>query len=122
MPRVLLVCTESVLCERLRTAFRPHREFEIYGGVKNGVGTFEQVSEIHPDLVILQMADGPNGGFEMAERLKRILARVPLFLVTQEHSMSVEKEAFLRGIDAVFKNDYDLTSLVMNAGAMCGLE
>ena len=52
MPRVLLVCTEFVLCERLRQAFQPHAEFEICGGVKTGAGTLKKAIEPHPDLVV----------------------------------------------------------------------
>jgi DNA-binding NarL/FixJ family response regulator len=52
MPRVLLVGTESVLCERLRQAFQSHAEFEICGGVKTGAGTLKKAIEPRPDLVV----------------------------------------------------------------------
>jgi hypothetical protein len=65
------------------------------------------------------MAGDPQCGLETAEKLKLILPRVPLFLVTPEHTMAGEKEALHRGTDA---GDDDFSSLVMNARAMCGLE
>jgi hypothetical protein len=68
------------------------------------------------------MAGDPQCGLETAEKLKLILPRVPLFLVTPEHTMAAEKEALHRGTDAAFTSDDDFSSLVMNARAMCGLE
>jgi DNA-binding NarL/FixJ family response regulator len=76
MPRVVRVCTESVLCERLRQAFQSHAEFEICGGVKKGAGTLKKAIEPHPDLVVLEMAGDPQYGFETAQKLKLILPRV----------------------------------------------
>ena len=122
MPRILRACTESILCERLRQAFQSHTEFEVYGGMKNGADTIAKATEVHPDLVALQMASGPHSDFDTAEKLKRLLPRVPLFLVTPELTMAAEKEALHRGIDAVFRSEDDFTSLVMNARTVCGPE
>ncbi len=122
MPRILLVCTESILCQRLRQAFQSHTGFEVYGGMKNGADTIAKATEVRPDLVVLQMASGPHRDFDTAEELKRLLPRVLLFLVTPELTMAAEKEALHRGIDAVFRSEDEFTSLVMNARAVCGLE
>jgi hypothetical protein len=46
-----------------------------------------------------EMAGDPQCGFETAKKLKLILPRVPLFLVTPEHTMAAEKEAVHRGIE-----------------------
>ena len=54
--------------------------------------------------------------------LKRVIPEIPLFLVTEAHSVQTEKEALCRGIDAVFEKEDDLTAFVMNARAVCGLE
>jgi chemotaxis response regulator CheB len=80
LPRVLLVCTENVLCERLRQAFQSHTEFEIHGGVKNGADMLAKATEVRPDLVVLQMASNLPAGLDTAEKLKRTLPHVPLFL------------------------------------------
>lgn len=122
MPRVLLLCTEDDLCERLRQAFQSHIEFEIHGGVKNGASMLAKAKELLPDLVVMETAGNPRAGLDTAEEFKRILPRVPLFLVTPGHRMIAEKEALHRGVDAVFRSDDDPTSLVMNARAVCGLE
>ena len=102
MPRVVLVCTDNVVCDGLRQAFQFHTEFEIHGGAKNSADTIAKATELCPDLVVLEMASDSHGGFDTAERLKRILPGVPLFLVTQEHTMAAEREALHNGIDAVF--------------------
>jgi hypothetical protein len=64
--------------------------------------------------VVLEIAGDPNDGLNTAEKLQCILPRVPLFLITQEQSMATEKEALHHEIDAVFKSDDDLTSLVLS--------
>ena len=78
--------------------------------------------ELLPDLVVLETQILPMDGFEVAETLKLIMPEIPLFLVMEQHCLETEKEALSRGIDAVFAKEDDLTSLLMNARAICGLE
>ena len=69
MPRILLLCSENVLCERLRQAFQPHTEFEIVAEIKVDTDTISKATEARPDLVIVEMANDPNDALNTAERL-----------------------------------------------------
>ncbi len=122
MPRVLLLCSINVSCDRLRQVFQSHTEFDIVAGIKDDEDTISKATQIHPDLMIMEMAGDPSDALDTAEKLKCRLPRVPLFLVTLEQSMATEREALHRGIDAVFNCDDDFASLIINARAICGLE
>jgi hypothetical protein len=45
MPRILLLCSENVLCERLRQAFQPHTEFEIVAEIKVDTDTISKATK-----------------------------------------------------------------------------
>lgn len=94
----------------------------VCGEATNSVEAIKRTMELLPDLVVLEMEMSPLDGFEVAEALKTIMPEIPVFIVAQEHSVEVEKEALSRGADAVFEKDHDFTALVMNARAVCGLE
>jgi chemotaxis response regulator CheB len=113
MPRILPVCTESTSCERFRQAFQSHTELEVYGGMKNRADPITKATAVQPNLIVLQMASDPHSDFEAAEKLKRLLPLVPMFLVTSELTMAAEKDGLARGIDAVLRREGHFTSLVM---------
>jgi len=122
LPRVFLTCGDAAFCGTLRNCFEAESDFVVCGETKNGVEAIKKAMELLPDLVVLETQILPMDGFEVAETLKLIMPEIPLFLVMEQHCLETEKEALSRGIDAVFAKEDDLTSLLMNARAICGLE
>jgi len=47
---------------------------------------------------------------------------LPIFMLTADYDVNIEKEALAFGITAVFSKLDDLTTLIANARAVCGLE
>jgi CheY-like chemotaxis protein len=120
--RVFLSCRDAAFSETLRNSFRAQSDFVVCGEAGNGVEAIQKVTDLLPDLVVLEIEKPAKDGFEFAETLKLIMPRVPLFLVMEQQSAQAEKEALSHGIDAVFEKAQDLTSLVMNARAICGAD
>jgi CheY-like chemotaxis protein len=58
----------------------------------------------------------------LAQKLKSITPELPIFMLTTDYSMKIEKEALSSGIVAVFSKQDDLATLVANARAVCGIE
>lgn len=121
MQRILLACSGTGLRERIRKAFKPESGFKVCGEAKNDAETLRKATKLLPDLLILEMRTHSKRSLETAETLKRKMPKVAVFLIIEEANMETEREALHREIDAVFKKEDDLTSLVMNARAICGL-
>jgi CheY-like chemotaxis protein len=122
MPRVFLSCGDAAFCDVLRSSFQSESDFVVCGETTSGVEAIKKTIELLPDLVVLEMEMSPLDGFEAAEAIKLVMPEVPVFLIAGQHNVEVEKEAFSRGIDAVFEKGRDFTSLLMNARAVCGLD
>jgi DNA-binding NarL/FixJ family response regulator len=80
------------------------------------------VVELVPDLIVLDAEIAGIGDYQAAELIKTVVPEVPIFVISSQNDVSVEKEALSHGADAVFEKNQDLSSLVKNARAVCGLE
>jgi len=61
-------------------------------------------------------------GLQLAQKLKELAPDLPIFMLTADYDVNIEKEALALGITAVFSKLDDLTTLIANARAVCGLE
>jgi DNA-binding NarL/FixJ family response regulator len=61
-------------------------------------------------------------GLQLARQLKAREPALPIFMLTAHYDVNIEKEALALGITAVFSKLDDLTTLIANARAVCGLE
>jgi len=119
MSRVFLTCHDPAFSQKLRMSFEAELGFEVCGDEEDGVEAIRKATALNPDLVILEIDANPGNSFQVAEAFKLTLPEVPLFLVTAQNSMQAEKDALIRGVDAVFeKKDY--ASLLLNARAAVG--
>ncbi len=59
---------------------------------------------------------------ELAQRLKALIPKLPIFVMTTDYNVNLEKKALASGIIAVFSKLDDLATLVANARAVCGIE
>jgi DNA-binding NarL/FixJ family response regulator len=121
MPSVFLSCQDRTYCEKLRASFQVDLDFGICGEEQNGVKAVKEAVRLQPDLVILEMQMTPRNDFYVAETIKTVLPKVPLFLVTDHDDPRFERRALSRGVDAVFEKEDDITPLLLNARAAVGL-
>jgi DNA-binding response OmpR family regulator len=82
----------------------------------------KKTKRLLPSLVILNFSLPDMSGFELALELKAITPELPVFMLTTDYSVTVEKKALSYGITAVFSKLDDLATLVANARAVCGIE
>jgi DNA-binding NarL/FixJ family response regulator len=119
MHRVFLACDDAVFCHALSHTFQIQADFIVCGQSKNDIEVLKEVMKLAPSLVVIEVELPPRDSLEIAEALKIIMPKTPLFLVTEQDVLQqIEKEALSSGIDAVFAKDDDVTSLVDNARAV----
>jgi DNA-binding NarL/FixJ family response regulator len=104
----------------LRTLFKQDGSFDFCVEARGGTEAIDKARHLLRHLAILDFSLPEMNGFQLAQELREIMPRLPIFMLTAERDLQVEKEALSCGIDAVFSKLDDLEALVPNARAVCG--
>jgi CheY-like chemotaxis protein len=121
MPSVLFVDDDKAFRKQLLALFDHGAGFEAVEAT-NGVEALEKMERLLPSLVILDISLPDMNGLEVARKLRAISPEIPIFMLTTDYSVNVEKKALSYGITAVFSKLDDLPALVANARAVCGID
>jgi DNA-binding NarL/FixJ family response regulator len=122
MPAVLIVDGDHAFREALRTLFEHGSGFDACVEAGNVAEALHKTKQVLPELAILDSALPEMNGLQLARELKAIAPKLTIFLLTADCGADTEKEALACGITAVFSKLDDLTTLVSNARAVCGIE
>jgi len=76
---------------------------------------------LSPNLAVVDFSMPEMNGLQLARQLKAREPALPIFMVTADYDVDSEKKALESGITAVFSKLDDVTTLVANARAVCGL-
>jgi len=122
MPTVLIIDDDDSFRRRLRTLFDHGSGFDACVEAENGAEALAKTKRLLPKLVVLDFSLPDMSGLQLARKLKAITPEMPIFVLTTDYSVSIEKKALSCGITAVFSKLDDLATLVANARAACGIE
>jgi DNA-binding NarL/FixJ family response regulator len=122
MLTLLIVDDDDDFRKQLRTLFEHAGGFDAFVEAGNGVEALAKTERLLPNLAVLEFSSADTCGLELAQKLKSITPELPIFLLTPDYSVKVEKQALSCGITAVFSKLDDLATLVANARAVCGVE
>ena len=122
MPSVLIVDDDEACRKQLCALLNHGAGFETCVETTNGLEALKKTERLLPSLVILSFSLPDMSGLEVARKLRAISPEMPIFMLTTDYCLKVEKEALSYGITAVFSKLDDLPSLVANARAVCGIE
>lgn len=93
--RLLLADDHTLLAEACKNLLEP--EFEVVGIVDNGRALLRLVSELKPEVVIIDIAMPQLNGLDAGEQIKHLLPATKLVYLTMNMSPEVAAEAFRRG-------------------------
>jgi DNA-binding response OmpR family regulator len=122
MPMVLIVNDDRAFRKQLRKVFDQGSGFDACIEARKGAEALAKTKLRSPNLAILDFSLPDMSGLQLAEELKAITPELPIFLLTTDYSVKLEKKALSCGITAVFSKLDDLATLLANARAMCGIE
>jgi len=122
LPTLLVVSDDNAFRKQLRALFDDAIGFDACEEAVNGVEALEQIKRLLPNLVVLDFSLPDMSGLQLAEKLKTIRPELPIFMLTKDYDMNIEKSARSCGITAVFSRLDDLATLAANARAECGIE
>jgi DNA-binding NarL/FixJ family response regulator len=122
MPVVLIVDDDSAFRAAIRTLFESGSGFDVCVAAENGVEAIAKAKQVPPTLAVLDFSMPEMNGLQLAQELRAIAPKLLIFLLTADYDADTEKQALASGVTAVFSKRDDLTTLVDNARAVCGLE
>jgi DNA-binding NarL/FixJ family response regulator len=96
--RLLIADDHTLVAEACKNLLEP--EFEVVGIVDNGRTLLQQVRELKPEVVILDIAMPQLNGLDAGDQIKRLLPATKLVYLTMNVSPEVAAEAFRRGASA----------------------
>ena len=96
--RLLIADDHTLVAEACKNLLEP--EFEVVGIVDNGRALLQQVRELKPEVVILDIAMPQLNGLDAGDQIKRLFPATKLVYLTMNVSPEVAAEAFRRGASA----------------------
>ena len=122
MSTVLIVGNDEPFRAVLRTLLEQGGGFDFCVEAGGSTEAINKARRLSPHLAILDFSHSEMDGFQLAQELREIMPRLPIFMLTADQNIYVEREALSFGIDAVFSKLGDLETLPANARAVCGIE
>lgn len=93
--RLLIADDHTLLAEACKSFLEP--EFEVVGIADNGQTLLRMVSELRPEVVILDIAMPKLNGLDAGDQIKHLIPSIKLVFLTMNLSPEVAAEAFRRG-------------------------
>ena len=109
--RLLIVDDSEPVRQGLDTLLRATPGWEICGAAPDGLTAIEMFENLHPHAVILDFQMPGINGLETARRMLEISPDVPIVMLTQHASPSLEEHALKVGIRSVVSK-MDVFSLI----------
>lgn len=113
--RVLIVDDNCFIRQLLSEIFKQENDFDVCGEAANGREAVKSASNLHPDLIVLDLAMPVMNGLDAARSLRKVLPAVPLIMYSGIGDRFVEQQAKFIGIAALISKAEPPGSLVSRA-------
>ena len=97
-PRVILADDHTMNLDALKNLLEP--EFEVVGMFADGRSLMEGALDLHPNVIVLDIAMPSMNGLNAGQRLKQAMPLVKLVYLTMNHDPDMAGEAFRLGASA----------------------
>jgi DNA-binding NarL/FixJ family response regulator len=110
--KILLVDDSPLMRRTLRTFFEQEAQWSVCGEAVNGRDGIDKASQLHPDLIVMDLIMPSLNGIEASRMIKRLLPSVPIVMFTTFTDSFLTKEALSAGVDAVIPKIEGATTLI----------
>jgi len=118
---VLIVDKDDSFRPVLRELLERSGCFDFCIEASSALEAIKRAKHFLPNLAVVDFSLPEMSGLQLAQELRGIMPRLPIFMLTADRNVHVENEALSCGIDAVFSKDDDIETLPANALAVCGM-
>jgi DNA-binding NarL/FixJ family response regulator len=120
MPKFLIADDSETIRTVLRTFLESREGFEVCGEAVDGVDAIEKAKELHPDLIILDLAMPRMNGAAAASVLKRRMPKIPIVLFTIYDRVMGKALASAVNVDLVLAKPNGLNEMVAHVQDLLG--
>ncbi len=110
--RTLIVDDYPVVREGLRSLLSSHQDFDIVGEAGDGLEAVELVSELHPDLVLMDMSMPRMDGMTAIREIKKKWPKTLVLAFTIHKSPEYVFATLIAGADGYILKDDPWTELI----------
>ena len=119
MPHTVLIADDNrAIRQGLRDLFQNEGDFAVCGEAENGREAVEKATQLHPDLILLDLSMPVMNGLEAAGILKRTMSKVPVIIYSAHQDPMSPKEADLAGIWAWVSKSENVSVLLKEARSL----
>ena len=111
---ILIVDDNTYIRQALCEVFKRETDFRVCGEAENGKEAIAKAVELHPDLIVLDLAMPVMHGLDAARELKRLMPTVPLIMYSL-FGDALAEQARLIGISELVSKSQPVAILVSKA-------
>ena len=93
---VLIADDNAIFRRVIRHVFTSQEDFAVCGEAENGQEAIEKAQELHPDLIVMDLAMPVMGGIDAARVLGRLMPTVPMVVLSGYSDLFSERCSFGR--------------------------
>jgi DNA-binding NarL/FixJ family response regulator len=112
---VLIVDDNASFRRAVRHVFMSQEDFAVCGEAENGQDAIEKARELHPDLIVMDLAMPVMSGIDAARVLSRLMPTVPLVVLSGYSDVFSETDVRSLGFSAVVSKSAHISVLLGKA-------
>ena len=101
--RVLIVDDEPIARRGVRRYLAKHNDIEVVGEAPNGISAVEQINELHPDIVFLDVQMPDLDGFGVIENVEPSTDPTPVYVFVTAHDAHAIRAFEVHAVDYLLK-------------------
>jgi DNA-binding NarL/FixJ family response regulator len=111
--RIVLVEDHRILREGLRSIFASEPDLDLVGEATDGLEAIQQVKELHPDLLILDLSMPRMDGLAALKEIKRVAPKTRVLIMTAHSNEEYIFRAIDNGADGYLLKDASATEMLL---------
>src|ERR1700735_2018141 len=101
--RVLIVDDEPIARRGIRRYLAKHDDIEVVGEAANGISAVDQLNELHPDIVFLDVQMPDLDGFGVIENVEPSVGPAPVYVFVTAHDAHAIRAFEVHAVDYLLK-------------------
>ena len=105
--RILLADDDNIFCAKLAAVFKQTDDFELAGIAEDGQKALAAVQELHPDLLLLELALPKLDGISVLNQLHKQQMMAPTIALSSFYSAQISAECGALGVELLLRKPMD---------------
>src|SRR5215203_6778341 len=108
--RIILADDHKLLTDAIRNLLEP--EYEVVGSFTDGASLLNSAPSLEPDIAVLDIGMPILNGLNACSRLKKLMPRIKIIILTMERDLEIAGEAFRNGASGYVLKTSAATELI----------